>query len=63
MEEQLAKEEKNRKEMEEKLSKMLVEKNAIFAQLQAEKDTLSDSEDRISKLTALKTDLEKQSTV
>lgn len=63
LEETLAKEEKAKKELEEKASKLLVEKNAIFAQLQSEKDTLSDSEDRIAKVTALKADLEKQSAV
>jgi myosin heavy subunit len=62
LEEDLGKEEKVRKDMEDQNSKLLAEKNELYLQLQGEKGSLSDLENKLSKLEAQKRDLEKQVT-
>ncbi|KAK0404980.1 hypothetical protein QR680_017737 [Steinernema hermaphroditum] len=58
--ENLAKEEKLRKELEETSTKLLEEKNGLFTNLENTKGQLSETEERLAKLEALKRDLDKQ---
>jgi type III restriction enzyme len=58
LKEDLAKEEKLRKELEEQNVKLLKEKNEIFTKLQSERDNVSNFEDRVQKLVLQKADLE-----
>uniref|UniRef100_A0A914REB1 Myosin motor domain-containing protein n=1 Tax=Parascaris equorum TaxID=6256 RepID=A0A914REB1_PAREQ len=59
----IAEEEKARKGLEESSTKLLEEKNAVFSELEAAKAKLSDAEDRLSRLTTLKGDIDKQISV
>ena len=60
LEENLAREEKQRKDYEEQIAKLVAEKNELFLQLQNEKSKLSAAEEQIGKLTSQKNDLDKQ---
>jgi len=60
LEENLAREEKQRKDYEEQIAKLVAEKNELFLQLQNEKSKLSAAEESIGKLTSQKNDLDKQ---
>ncbi|KHJ96159.1 myosin head [Oesophagostomum dentatum] len=60
LEEDLAKEEKLRKELEDNSTKLLEEKNNLFSQLESTKGQLSEAEERLAKLNALKGDADKQ---
>lgn len=48
------------KDLEGQLAKLLAEKNDLFNQLQNEKSSLSNSEEKIQKLSSQKNDLERQ---
>lgn len=54
------KEEKLRKELEVLNAKLLEEKNALLSNLEGEKGSLSETQERAAKLQAQKTDLENQ---
>ncbi|CAK5025246.1 unnamed protein product [Meloidogyne enterolobii] len=60
LEESLAKEEGNRKELETQVAKLVEEKNAIFLNLEKEKAALQESEEKANKLQSLKNDLDRQ---
>ncbi|TKR58607.1 hypothetical protein L596_030031 [Steinernema carpocapsae] len=60
LQDELAKEQKLRKELEDSSTKLLEEKNGLFTNLEATKGQLSECEERLSKLEALKRDLDKQ---
>ncbi|PIO53696.1 myosin head, partial [Teladorsagia circumcincta] len=60
LEEALAKEEKLRKELEDNSTKLLEEKNGLFTNLEATKGQLSEAEERLNKLQALKSDADRQ---
>lgn len=60
MEEKCKKEEQLRSELEVQTKKLEDERNELFMQLQAERDTMSDVYDRSDRLNAAKADLEKQ---
>eukprot|EP00080_Pristionchus_pacificus_P015122 PDM75142.1 myo-5 [Pristionchus pacificus] len=60
LEEAHAKEERARKELEAELARVSAEKSALALQLEAERDTSAEGEERSAKLLALKSDLEKQ---
>lgn len=59
----MAREERQRKDYEEQIAKLVAEKNELFLQLQNEKAKLAASEEQVSKLTGQKNDLEKQVSV
>ena len=60
LEENLGKEEKLRKELENNNTKLLEEKNALFTQLEGSKGTTAETEERLQKLNSQKADLDKQ---
>ncbi len=60
MEENYQREERLRKDLETANANMQKEKQALFQQLEQERDALSESEERAAKLLALKSDVEKQ---
>ncbi|MCP9266367.1 Myosin-4 [Dirofilaria immitis] len=60
LEENIANEEKARKELEGNSTKLLEERNNVFNELEAAKAQLSDVDDRLNRLSTLKTDVEKQ---
>ena len=60
LEESLQKEEGVRKEVENQLAKLIEEKNNLYNDLEKKKADLSDTEDRLNKLQALKNDVDKQ---
>jgi len=60
LETSLGKEETLRKDLEGQLAKLMAEKNELFMQLQAEKNSLNTSEERSQKLNAQRADLERQ---
>nr|AAA73080.1 unnamed protein product [Brugia malayi] len=60
LEENIANEEKARKELESNSTKLLEERNNVFNELEAAKAQLSDVDDRLNRLSTLKTDVEKQ---
>lgn len=60
LEESLKKEEGNRKELETQVAKLVEEKNAIFLNLEKEKAVSAESEERATKLQAIKNDLDRQ---
>ena len=60
LEENLSKEEKLRKELEEQSAKLVEEKNGLFQNFETAKGQLSDAEDRLGKLQTQKNDLDRQ---
>jgi len=60
MEDNYQREERLRKDLETANANMQKEKQALFQQLEQERDALSESEERAAKLLALKSDVEKQ---
>uniref|UniRef100_A0A915CQN1 Myosin-3 n=1 Tax=Ditylenchus dipsaci TaxID=166011 RepID=A0A915CQN1_9BILA len=60
LEENLAKEEKLRKELEDQSAKLVEEKNGLFTNLETAKGQLSESEDKLGKLQTQKNDLDRQ---
>ncbi|VDM97049.1 unnamed protein product, partial [Thelazia callipaeda] len=60
LEESIANEEKARKELETKSTILLEERNNVFNELEAAKAQLSDADDRLNRLSILKTDVDKQ---
>uniref|UniRef100_A0A183I3C9 Myosin motor domain-containing protein n=1 Tax=Onchocerca flexuosa TaxID=387005 RepID=A0A183I3C9_9BILA len=60
LEENIANEEKARKELEANSTKLLEERNNVFNELEAAKAQLSDVDDHLNRLSTLKTDVEKQ---
>ncbi|CAJ0577053.1 unnamed protein product, partial [Mesorhabditis spiculigera] len=60
LEESYAKEERSRKDLEADLARMQSEKQALAMQLEQERDTSAEGEERSAKLLALKADLEKK---
>ena len=63
LQENLAREEKLRKELEDSSTKLLEEKNQLFTTLESTKGQLSDAEERLAKLQSQKTDADRQLTV
>uniref|UniRef100_A0A914HJT9 Myosin-3 n=1 Tax=Globodera rostochiensis TaxID=31243 RepID=A0A914HJT9_GLORO len=60
LEENLQKEEGNRKELEVQVAKLVEDKNALFLNLEKEKAALQESDERANKLQSLKNDLDRQ---
>lgn len=60
LEETITNEEKARKELESTSTKLLEERNNVFNELEAAKAQLSDIDDRLNRLSTLKTDVDKQ---
>ncbi|KAK6054864.1 myosin head [Cooperia oncophora] len=60
LEDALAKEEKLRKDLEDQSTKLLEEKNGLFTNLESTKGQLSEAEERLAKLQALKGDADRQ---
>lgn len=63
LEDNLSKEEKLRKELEEQSAKLVEEKNGLFQNFETAKGQLSDAEDRLGKLQSQKNDLDRQMNV
>ena len=63
LQENLAREEKLRKELEDSSTKLLEEKNQLFTTLESTKGQLSDAEERLAKLQSQKNDADRQLTV
>ena len=60
LQENLAREEKLRKELEENSTKLLEEKNQLFTTLESTKGQLSEAEERLAKLQSQKNDADRQ---
>ncbi|CAF0933829.1 unnamed protein product [Didymodactylos carnosus] len=60
LKENLAKEEKLRKEMEDNTAKLIKEKNDLYQQLESQRNSSSDVEEKLTRLVTQKADLEQQ---
>lgn len=60
LEEALAKEEGNRKQLETEVAKLVEEKNQLYLNLEKEKAVSAENEERANKLQAQKNDLDRQ---
>lgn len=60
LEENMAKEEKLRKDLEANNAKLLTEKQQLALQLEQEREALAESEERSAKLLSQKSDIERQ---